>query len=274
MTERNPKSNQYSVAGLMAAALLVTLGVGCKKTGNPADTVTVVATDTPVAAIDTPTIATDPGMDDTPEHNPTNTRAYLARFNGHWATNPLRMTLECHKPAECAGHDSVHIKIYTHELTWMVNAARILAQNAQNAPGHIVTKIVNSDAWEFRPLGLGANDSVYLWVGKTDTVPQPLQPIRRHRAFAVFRIDQQGNATGVARAYAAHMCKGPPEPASSAADIRSIHFCEHGRVKKVFYDRSGIMPDSVRSAFEPFHDQGVWFACTGGCCQATTFGPY
>lgn len=265
MSERNRKPNQYRVAGRMAAAFLVTLAIGCTKSDKQdgqADTDTsragaTVAPDTSV------TPATDPGLDDVPGRNPANTRAYLARFDGHW-TASQRAKIHCDS-IDCAGNDSVSLEFIVHELTWKIDAPKIIAENV---PGHIVAKIINHSAFLYETLGLAANDSAYLWVGKTDTAAQALQPIHRSRAFAVFRIDQQGRATLVSRVYRAIRCYGPPEVTSSDVHLRRRDQCEPGRTKEVLY--SDVLPPSFTPT--PFHDQGLWFSCEGGCCQANSFG--
>lgn len=263
MSERNRKSNQYHVAGRIAAAFLVTLAIGCTKSDKQdgqADTDTSRAA-AAVARETSLTPATDPGLDDVPGRNPANTRAYLAGFDGHW-TASHRVKIDCHG-TECAGNDSVDLEFIVHELTWRIDARRIIAENV---PGHIVAKIINHSAFLYRPLKLAANDSAYLWVGKTDTAAQALQPIRRNRAFVVFGIDQQGRATPLARAYKAIRCYGRPET-SSNVHLSLRDRCEPGRTLEVLY--SDTTPPSFIDT--PFHDQGLWFSCEGGCCQANTF---
>lgn len=133
-------------------------------------------------------------------------------------------------------------------------------------------RIVNTEGFPYEPLGLQAHDTAYLWAGKTN----------RHRAFAVFRIDQRGQATGISRAYRGLTCQGRDET-SSNVHVVPKNSCEHGRTRRPLYFHSDIMHASVKDVatpptspnqLGPLHNQGVWFSCTGGCCQATTFGPY
>lgn len=267
MTERDRKSSQYWVVGLMAAAFLVTFGIGCAKTDN-------TPLDTPVARTDSDTTLTppeDPGLDDKPERDPVQNLNYLRKLDGHW-TVKLSTTLECHKPAECDGNQRVHIDIWVHKLTFKIDAARIVTQNGPNLRGHIVAKIINRDPFPYTPLGLLANDSVYLWVGKTDTAQHGHPAPRRERAFAVYQIDQQGRATGVARAYGGIRCFGPPRSDSSEVHfVRLSDPCDLGRRRDTLYKAPPHMTTNTET---PLHDQGLWFACDGGCCQATNFGGY
>jgi hypothetical protein len=272
VSERNRRFNQYCVAWRMAAAFLVTLGIGCTKAEKPA-----VISDTAVAPA-AATVATDNGLDDVPGRDTARTRAYLAAFDGHWATTPESVTLDCEKDDCASNAKTVHIDMYTHELTYRIDALQTVDKSipdtAHNKPGHIVLKLVNRDAFEYKPLGLAANDTAYLWAGKTD----------RRRAFAVFRIDRQGRAYGVARAYRGIRCVGEPET-SSKAHVVGKNSCEPGRkpAPAPLYFHFDMLPPNLKDtttrpapgiAVKPLHESGVWFSCDGGCCQANTFGLY
>jgi hypothetical protein len=270
VSERNARYSKWYGTGLMTAALLTTLSIACSKTETKAD----VQTDTTTGETVDIT-ADDPGLNDIPGRDTSETRQYLKTLRGKWTTAVASVSIHCETADECAGSDTVHIRIDTHRATFKIKAEDILGlnvQNAQNVRGHIVLKIVNLDGFQYKPLGLEARDSVYLWVGKTDSLSQPLQPVHRTRAFAVFRIDQDGNAAGVRRVYAAIHCK-TTDPTSSAAHLVRRGICEEpGAILDTLY--SETVPVRMANLVQGIHDQGLWFSCAGGCCQATNFGPY
>jgi hypothetical protein len=270
VSERKRKSNKYWVAGPMAAAFLVALGTGCKKTETPEGG--------SVAALDTSTVATDHGLDDIPGRDTSRTRQYLKELDRHW-TVAFNTTIHCDS-LDCPGHDedTVHLRIYTHRKTFKIDPFGILGANAQNSPGHIALKIVNLDAFTYVPLGLDPNDSAYLWVGKTDTITQFSPAPHRERAVAIFRIGEDGTATGVRRVYFAIRCRLSVEPDSSSAHLIRIGTCEEPNAPLDTLYKENVPPHLARLVRplgnQGIHDQGLWFACSGGCCQSTTFGPY
>jgi hypothetical protein len=256
VSERNWKSNQYWVVGPIAVAFLVTFTMGCAKTDS-----TKGVADTAVATADT--VATDLGLNEIPGTDTANTRAYLATLNPHWATEPITLSFECHKD-DCAGNRTVHIATYTHRFTSEIDAAKILDRSASNnLPGHIVLKMVNRDTFPFNALGMEAKDSAYLWVGKTN----------KARAYAVFKIDQHGNATGVARAFRALLCTGSPDSTHAVTHVVALPRC-------IKPDTTGVElyhdpePPHISALPLTLHDQGTWWDCKQGCCQVQTFGSY
>lgn len=124
MLERNLMSSQHRVVGRMAAAFLVSVVIGCKSEKKTAE-VDTSPTDTSMVAADTPTVASDPGMDDIPGRDTARTRAYLAELRPQWTTAPERVTLHCEE-GECAGNPTAHLEFFTHPLTLQVDAAKIV----------------------------------------------------------------------------------------------------------------------------------------------------
>ena len=245
----------------MRAAFIVAFGIGCTKSDKqPVDTSTAppVVTDTV-----TGTLARDSGMDDLPGGNPAKTREYLEELRSQWTTTPELATLDCDKDAT-HGTTKVNVAIHTHQLTYKVDWALVLDRNnpesAQSPKGHFIAKIVNRDPVACNDIGLLAKDTVYLWAGKTN----------KKRALAIFRIDQQGNAEGFARAFRAMRCLRPNEPTFSEVHLMLPGTCQADATRKVeLY--SDAEPPNLDG---PLHDQGVWYSCPGGCCQASNFGPY
>lgn len=245
MSERNLKSSRYRVAGLFAAVFLATLWLGCTTKEE--------------------LVPHDDGLDDILGSNPNRTLAYLNQLNAHWRkSTPDSAILDCTDSASSTGHRPVHVLLYTHALSYKIDAVQVLKREANNNNrGHITMKVVNKDAFECSDLKLQSRDSVYVWAGKTN----------KDRAFAIFRIDQQGNATGLARAFLGIRCQRPGGVTESKAHAVLAGSCEQDSTgKDILYNDP--MPPRQNGFAGPLHDQGLWYACPGGCCQATNFGPY
>lgn len=258
MTERKRKSNRYWLASV-AVAVLAIAGAACtkKETAQPQDTATIAA-----ATGDTMGVAADDGLDDVPDRDTAKTRKYLDQLRPHWRLVQDNVKIECE--GECgAGHDTVHVAFYVHQLTVNLDAQKLVDRsNSNHSRGHFAVKIVNRDAFKFDGLGLMPNDSVFLWGGKTGA--------NGKRAFALFRIDSLGKMVGAKRVYGAIFCKMQSPPGASDVHLKPKNKCEDGdSTRVVLY--SDPPPPNFK---EPIHDQGLWFSCTGGCCQTTTFGPY
>ena len=260
MSESNLRPNQYRVAGLLATAFLATLWLGCTKsdtTKRPSDSGSVVA------AADNSLVPHDDGLDGVPGSNPNKTRAYLQQLNAHWRKNtPDTATLDCDDDLPTGGHP-VPVFLYTHQLTHKIKTDSVLDRNANNnTPGHIVMKIVNRGTVACQDLQLQPGDSVYLWAGQT----------RARRAFAVFHIDQQGNAVGIARALGGLRCRRAEPTEPSAHAVLPGHCEPDATGQDILYTDAHITGKGKLSG--PIHDQGLWYGCPGGCCQANNFGPY
>jgi hypothetical protein len=259
VSERNRRRRHYWIVGLAAVSFVVILGAGCRK----ADEAQVKA-DT--ALVDTPElVARDPGLADTLGANPDSTRRYLEILRPHWTPNPLGAILECHNQA---GEANVRVAISTHERTFRINAKLLvdsaLPDSVPGLRGHIVAKVVNNDLVACEEIDLQPHDSVYLWAGKT----------KKGKSFAIFRIDPNGHARGTSRAYDGIKCKlPPPDPSSSDIHLRLPSTCEtNATFKDVLYHQAHV--PEMKNLTGPLHNTGVWYACPGGCCQASNFGPY
>jgi len=256
VSKRNLKPSQRS-AGLFTAVLLAALWLGCTKgddTKGQADT-----SGTVVTAIDS-LAPTDGGLDDAPGNNPNRTLAYLHELNAHWRTAvPDTATLECEAGSV---HRPVHVLLYTHELSYKIDTKQVLDRHPNNnARGHIAMKLVNRDTVACADIDLQPNDSLYLWAGKVNGAK---------RSFALFRIDAQGNATSVKRALRGIRCSRA-EPTESGAHVILAGHCEPDATGMDTLYTDAPIPNKVNLS-GPLHDQGLWYSCPGGCCQASNFG--
>src|SRR4029078_2375144 len=128
VTERIRKYNRYWLAGGMLTVLTIA-GTGCKKeTAHPPDT--------GVAAVDTTDttglVPDDPGLDDVPGRDTARTRAYLAKLHQHWTVAVERVAIHCDSECVPVEHDSVRVAIYTHKLTWKLDAKKLVDRSNSN----------------------------------------------------------------------------------------------------------------------------------------------
>jgi hypothetical protein len=123
-------------------------------------------------------------------------------------------------------------------------------------------KIVNRDTSACSDLNLQPNDSVYLWAGQVSGAK---------RSFAVYHIDAQGNAQPEARALGAFQCRGDSAIQAKAHTVFPAH-CDTGEQLDTLYTDQAIADPKRTNKLGPLHDQGLWYSCPAGCCQATNFG--
>lgn len=247
---RRRMTRSRSAAPLVLTTVLVILGVGCAPR-HPYTEYTLEA-----------------GLNSSLESRAVDTKAYLNSVA--WSESPVHLVLPC---SACAQNPIV-LDVYLNKASSSIDLRRIIKDGR---PGHLVAKIKNNNNYPYAEFGLGASDSVFLWVGKTSARP----------AFATFHIDAQGVATGLRRANRGLYC-----PMSQNPNVPPVHempypgyTCEFPETVYGYPVVTAAVAVNRLLSLATWHvasepkavmlaNGDLWFSCSGGCCQADSWALY
>lgn len=250
------RGSKVLVAGILAVAALV--GIGCH--WQAADRRLL------------------PGaLAEDPERDQALTEAHLRGLDFTWTNGPpgrWRGFLECHEKSDCNGGTVVEFQITAEKNARTTPMVDALGGPRPEKGGYIVAQLINLDqTHEYRPLGMMARDTAYLWVGPTRN---------GSKRFALYRLQRGRPAVPLARANQASYCpRGTP--ATSEIHMRPEACAERRQLYGPTATKTGAapaansasgirlastMPGIPSSIVSMSHVDGLWVSCSGGCCEA------
>lgn len=211
-----------------------------------------------------------------PEHNPGSTEAYLRSLDFSWANGPpgrWRGYLTCHPASDCNSAPRVEFQITAEKdarTTPMVDA---LGGPRPEKGGYIVAQLINLDpTHEYRPFGMSAKDTAYLWVGPTKN---------GSKRFAIYRLRRGESPRLLARAGRANFCPVGTRPVTDihppteCPDRRRLYGTDSTTLGSAAAFGSTSLLRLAAATAGPHlsvtsmsHADGLWVSCSGGCCEA------
>jgi len=213
-----------------------------------------------------------------PERNPDLTENYLKGLDFIWANGPpgrWRGFLECHTKSVCDSGTVVEFQITAEKNARTTPMVDALGGPRPERGGYIVAQLINLDpTHEYRPFGMAAHDTAYLWVGPTKN---------GSKRFVLYRIPKGKPPILIAKAGKASYCPRGTQPVTDihvpperCAELRQLYPLTatktgaatdfgSGSAFRVASSTPGI--PALISAMS--HADGLWVSCSGGCCEAS-----